>query len=73
MAAAQRVWGSFVIQKAAELAMPGGPVMQEHERGGSSRQQALAMTMWPQSGRGASPLPPRTLLHHPAAEPFSVQ
>eukprot|EP00969_Alexandrium_andersonii_P072086 3181317-Alexandrium_andersonii.AAC.1 len=47
--------------------------MQEHARGGSSRQQALAMAMLPQSGRGTFLLPPRTLFHHPAAEPFSVQ
>eukprot|EP00969_Alexandrium_andersonii_P129324 5714464-Alexandrium_andersonii.AAC.1 len=73
MAAAQRVWGKFVVQRSAELTMVGGPVMQGSERGAVTRQQALALTLWPRAGRGTSPLPPRTLLHHPSEEPLSLQ
>eukprot|EP00969_Alexandrium_andersonii_P325883 14398823-Alexandrium_andersonii.AAC.1 len=47
--------------------------MQARDVGNPIRQQALIMTMWPQAGRGAAPLPPRTLLHHPAEEPVSIQ
>eukprot|EP00969_Alexandrium_andersonii_P288924 12771414-Alexandrium_andersonii.AAC.1 len=47
MAAAQRVWGKFLVQQAAELSAVGPPVMQDSERGAVTRQQALALVVWP--------------------------
>eukprot|EP00969_Alexandrium_andersonii_P324060 14318253-Alexandrium_andersonii.AAC.1 len=47
--------------------------MQDSERGAVTRQQALALVVWPRVGRGTSPPPPRVLLHHPSEEPVSIQ
>eukprot|EP00969_Alexandrium_andersonii_P084512 3727268-Alexandrium_andersonii.AAC.1 len=69
MVGAQRARGSFIIQRVAEIALPGGPVLQPGNWGARVRQQVLLAVMWPHAGRGTEQAPPRALLHHPAEEP----